>query len=43
MKTDGATYKLTTQILNAVNNKLMVGGIFCDLEEALIIIYYWLN
>jgi hypothetical protein len=29
-----ATYILTTEILNAINNKLLVGGIFCDLEKA---------
>ena len=34
LRTDNTTYKLTTEILNAVNNKLLVGGIFCDLEEA---------
>jgi hypothetical protein len=34
-RTDNATYKLTTEILNAMNNKLLVGGIFCDLEKAL--------
>ena len=33
-KMDNATYKLTTEILNAMNNKLIVGGIFCDLEKA---------
>ena len=32
--TDNATYKLTTEILNAMNNKLLVDGIFCDLEKA---------
>jgi len=31
---DNATYKLTTEILNAMNNKLPIGGIFCDLEKA---------
>jgi len=31
---DNATYKLTTEILNAMNNKLLVDGIFCDLEKA---------
>jgi len=30
LKTDNAVYKLTTEILNAMNNKLQVGGIFCD-------------
>jgi len=34
LRTDDATYKLTTDILNAMNNKLLVGGIFCDLEKA---------
>jgi hypothetical protein len=32
--TDKATYKLLKEILNALNNKLMVGGVFCDLEKA---------
>jgi hypothetical protein len=31
--TDKATYKLLNEILNALNNKLMVGGIFCDFEK----------
>jgi hypothetical protein len=35
LKTDNATYKLTNEILNAMNNKLLVGGIFCDLRKAL--------
>jgi hypothetical protein len=34
LRTDNATYQLTTEILNATNNKLLVGGIFCDLEIA---------
>ena len=33
-RTDKATYKLTTEILNAMNNKLLLGGVFCDLEKA---------
>jgi len=33
LKTDNAICKLTTEILNAMNNKLLVGGIFCDLEK----------
>jgi len=28
LRTDNATYKLTTETLNAMNNKLLVGGIF---------------
>jgi len=39
LRTDNATYKLTTEILNAMNNKLLVGGIFCDLEKA----FYCIN
>ena len=34
LRTDNATYKLTTGILNAMNNKLLVVWIFCDLEKA---------
>jgi hypothetical protein len=34
---ENATYTLTNKILNAFNNKLMVGGVFCDLEKALIV------
>ena len=34
LRTDNATYKLTTEILNAMNKILLVGGIFCDLEKA---------
>jgi hypothetical protein len=34
LRTDNATYKLTTEILNAMNNKLLIGGIFSDLEKA---------
>jgi hypothetical protein len=33
LRTDNATYKLTTEILNALNNKLLVRGIFCALEK----------
>ena len=33
-KTDYATHQLTNEILNALNNKLLIGGIFCDLEKA---------
>ena len=34
MRTDNATYKLRTEFLNAMNIKLLVEGIFCDLEKA---------
>jgi len=34
LKTDNAIYELTVEILNAMNNKQIVGGIFCDLEKA---------
>lgn len=32
--TDKASYRLTEEILNALNNRTMVGGIFCDLQKA---------
>jgi len=34
LSTDKASYKLIDDILNALNNKLMVGGIFCYLQKA---------
>jgi hypothetical protein len=33
LQTDNATYKLTTEVLNALNNKSVVAGIFCDLQK----------
>jgi hypothetical protein len=33
-KPDNAIYHLTNEILNALNNNLSIGGIFCDLEKA---------
>jgi hypothetical protein len=32
--TEKASFQLIIEILNALNNKFMVGGIFCDLEKA---------
>ena len=32
--TEKASYKLIDGILDALNNKMMVGGIFCDLQKA---------
>lgn len=32
--TDKAAFKLTDEIINVLNNKLMVAGIFCDLQKA---------
>jgi hypothetical protein len=32
--TDKASYRLTDEILNALNNRMMVGGIFYDLQKA---------
>jgi hypothetical protein len=32
--TDKASYKLIDEILNVFNNRMMVGGIFCDLQKA---------
>jgi hypothetical protein len=34
LNTDNATYQLTNGILDALNNKLLIAGIFCDLEKA---------
>jgi hypothetical protein len=33
-RTNDVLYKLTTEILNSMNSKLAVGGIFCELEMA---------
>ena len=45
LKTENAIYKLTTDILNVTNTELLVGGIFCDIQKAfvLIMISYYLN
>ena len=32
--TEKASYKLIDDILNALNNRMMVGGIFCDIQKA---------
>jgi len=46
--TNKTTYKRTNEILKALNNKFIVGGIFCDLEKAfdcinqVLIIYIWI-
>jgi len=32
--TEKASYKITDDTLNALNNRLMVGGIFCDIQKA---------
>ena len=34
--TDKAAFKLIDEILNALNNKLMVAGIICDLQKAFV-------
>jgi len=34
VSTENASYKLLIEILTALNNKQMVGGIFCDLHKA---------
>jgi hypothetical protein len=47
LTTENATYKLTNEFVNAMNNRLIVGGIFCDLKKSvstvLIMIYCYLN
>jgi hypothetical protein len=32
--TDNAIFKLLNEILNVLNKKFTIGGIFCDLEKA---------
>jgi len=34
VSTENASYTLLNEILTAMNNKQMVGGIFCDLHKA---------
>jgi hypothetical protein len=34
LSTDSATHDLINTILSALNNKLVVGGLFCDLIKA---------
>jgi hypothetical protein len=34
LTTERATYELSNEIISALNNKLLVGGIFCDLAKA---------
>jgi hypothetical protein len=31
--TDMASYRVIEEVLNALNNRMMVGGIFCDLQK----------
>jgi len=34
MSAESAAYNCTSEILNALNNRNFVGGIFCDLRKA---------
>ena len=34
--TEKASYKLIDDVLNALSNRMMVGGIFCDLQKAFV-------
>jgi len=34
LKIDNAPYQLTNEILNDLNNNVLVGSIFCDIEKA---------
>jgi hypothetical protein len=45
LTTENATHKLMNEILNALNNKLIVGDIFCDLEKAFICVNHdrWIS
>jgi hypothetical protein len=46
LKTNNATYQLTDEFLNALNNKLLIGVIFCNLERHLTVLitkFYYLH
>jgi hypothetical protein len=34
VSTDKSFYRLIDELLNALHNKMIVGGIFCDLQKA---------
>jgi hypothetical protein len=34
VSTDKSFYRLIDEVLNAMNNRMIVGGIFCDLQKA---------
>ena len=34
LNSDSASFKLINDVLTSLNNKLLVGGIFCDLQKA---------
>jgi retron-type reverse transcriptase len=34
LATEDAIFKLTNKILNSLNNKIMIGSVFCDLDKA---------
>jgi hypothetical protein len=34
VRADNAIFRLTSELLNSLNNKTLVSGIFCDLEKA---------
>jgi len=38
LKTDNATHQLTNEILNALNNNLLIGSIFCNLQRPLTVL-----
>jgi hypothetical protein len=42
LKTDNATYQLTNEILNALNNNLLIGSIFCDTEKAFYCVLHYI-
>jgi hypothetical protein len=35
--TDKASYRLINEILNAINERKVVGGIFCDLQKVFVL------
>jgi hypothetical protein len=43
LTTKNSTYKLTNEVVSAMNKKLIVGGIFCDLKKAFGCVNCYLN
>jgi len=40
LKNDNATYQLTNEVLNALNNKLLIGGILCNFKKTFACVNY---
>jgi len=40
--TENAAYKLINEVLSALNNKQIVGGVFCDLTKAFAFVNHYI-